>query len=148
MNFIFYQNTSKKIEVNKSLTQVSSFTGNWKNDTGVRTPTIVIESNNFPTGNYVFIADFSRYYYISEVRPITNNIFEIDLICDVLMTFADDIKASGAIIARQENKWNMYLNDGTFKTLQNPKFWVKAFPAGFTTQNFVLLTAGNTSATS
>ena len=48
-----------------------------------------------------------------------------------------------AIVKRQENRWNLYLDDGSFKVYQNPMVLTKAFPQGFTTQEFVLAVAGS-----
>ena len=62
---------------------------------------------------------------------------------DALTSFANDIKANTAIIKRNENKWNLYLNDGTFKIYQNPDVLTKEFPSGFNAQEFILAVAGS-----
>ena len=61
----------------------------------------------------------------------------------MLSTYADGVKEQEAVIHRQENNWNLYLDDGLFKTYQNPRIGVTAFPSGFTVQNFVLAVAGD-----
>ena len=61
----------------------------------------------------------------------------------MLSTYADSIIELSGIIKRQENNWNLYLNDGSFKIYQNPIVQVKSFPNGFTEQEFVLSIAGS-----
>lgn len=58
------------------------------------------------------------------------------------MSFADGIRNNTAIIKRQQEQWNLYLNDGSLKCYQDPIILTKAFPSGFTTQEFVLAVAG------
>ena len=76
------------------------------------------------------------------IRSIRNGLVEFSCHVDVLSSFATDIRNNIGVVKRQENKWNLYLNDGSFKVYQNPNVLTKAFPSGFTTQELVLAVAG------
>lgn len=64
---------------------------------------------------------------------------------DVLKSFSEEIKQQYAVVARQENTYNLMLDDGIFMVYQNPKFQTKLFSAEapFETQEFVLVVAGS-----
>lgn len=141
----FMRNSSPPEVVSKNISTISTVVGTLKEETSVIDPVIKIQGDigNFTTCNYMFIPTFGRYYFITDIRSITNNIFEVSGHVDVLNTYSDAIRSNTAIIRRQENDWNLYLNDGSFKVYQNPMVLTKAFPSGFTTQEFVLAVAGS-----
>ena len=116
-----------------------------KEETSIIDPVIKIECDlsNYVNCNYLTIPEFGRKYFVNNIRSVRNGLVEFSCHVDVLSSFADSIRTNKAIIKRQENKWNLYLNDGTFKVYQNPMVLTKAFPSGFTTQEFVLAVAGN-----
>ena len=148
-NVNFSINKSPNNKLYKDLTAVQTFTGVLKDSTSVLSPTIKLQmsSANMPTistCNYCVIPAFNnRHYFITDMRYTKNNILEVDMKVDVLSTYADAIIELNGIIKRQENNWNLYLNDGSFKIYQNPIVQVKSFPAGFTEQEFVLSIAGS-----
>ena len=139
------RNNSDINVVNKNITSLASFTGTLKDATSIIDPVIQIQCNlsDVTKCNYMYIDEFKRYYYVNDIRSITNNIVEFSCHVDVLFTYASQIRSNQAIIRRQENMWNLYLNDGTFRVYQDPFVVTKAFPHGFTTQEFVLAIAGS-----
>ena len=146
MNIILYKNNSEQIAVNKDLEQIASLSGTLRDECSISDPTILMAdiAQNIASGaNYAYIKEFARYYYITDVTFVRNNLFRVTMHVDVLMSFAEQIKAQTAVIARQENNWNLNLNDGIFKTYQNPIIKTTVFPTGFTTQQFVLAVAGS-----
>jgi len=144
MTIDFYKNHSEKNKLDKDLTSVTSMTGELKENCSIIDPVIKIVGNvgTFAAVNYMYIAEFGRYYFINNVISINNDICEVHEHVDVLSTYKDQIRAQNAIVSRQERKWNLYLNDGVFKTYQNPYIITKAFSSGFTSQHFVLTVAG------
>ena len=76
------------------------------------------------------------------MRSIRNGLVEISGVVDVLTSFASGIRANRGIVAKQENDWNLYVNDGTFRVYQNPMVLTKEFPSGFSTSEFVMAIAG------
>lgn len=142
----FYYNKSDLKVVSKSLTEKFDISGTIKDKTSIIDPTLLIEGNlnDISECNYIYIPTFGRYYYIKDIVSVGNNLVEISCHVDVLMSFKTEIKSNTAIVRRNEKKFNLYLNDGVFKTYQNPIIQVKSFPNGFTTEQFVLSVAGGT----
>ena len=139
-----YKNLSEKNRLDKNITLMYELTGDLKDKTSLTDPVIRIAGNiaDVANVNYMYIPSFQRYYFINDIVSLNNEVFEINAHVDVLSTYKDGIRAQNAIVSRQEKKWNLYLNDGVFKTYQNPYIVTKAFPSGFTSQHFVLSVAG------
>ena len=144
MTITLQVSTSPKNKLDKDVTDVASLSGTLKTSTSVINPTIIIEGDlsQYTNVNYMTIAEFGRSYFITNITSVTSKLFEIAAHVDVLSSFAAEIRANKAIVHRQETKWNLYLDDGSFKVYQNPMVLTKAFPSGFTTQEFVLAVAG------
>lgn len=140
----FMKNNSDNNKIRKSLSSIATISGNLKNDTSIISPTILIEGSisSLKNCNYMHISEFDRYYYITDIRSIRNNLIEISAKVDVLQTYASQILANNAIIKRQENKWNLYIDDGSFKVYSNPNIITREFPNGFSGNEFVLAVAG------
>ena len=144
MTIEFYVNQSEKNRLDKTLVSAFNLNGELKEDCSIIDPVIkvVADVSSMSSVNYMYIASFGRYYFINNVISINNDICEVYAHVDVLSTYKDEIRAQRAIVSRQEKKWNLYLNDGVFKTYQNPYIITKAFSSGFTSQHFVLSIAG------
>ncbi len=144
MTIEFYVNQSEKNRLDKTLVSAFNLNGELKEDCSIIDPVIKIvgDVSSMASVNYMYIPSFSRYYFINNVISINNEICEVHAHVDVLSTYKDEIRAQRAVISRQEKKWNLYLNDGVFKTYQNPYIITKAFSSGFTSQHFVLSIAG------
>lgn len=142
-NLILYQNLSEKNKMDKDIQFPLTITGTLKNESSIINPIIVasISANAASSYNYIYIESFNRYYYINDAISIRNGITELHCKVDVLMSFRTEILNNTAIIERSETEWNLYLNDGSFKTYANNIVLTKAFPSGFTTMNFVLAVA-------
>lgn len=143
-NIVLQTNNSEPNRLTKSISDIITVSGVLKEETSIIDPIIKIECDlSTVTGcNYLSIPAFGRSYFVNNIRSVRNGLVEFSCHVDVLSSFADSIKSNTAIIKRQENKWNLYLNDGTFKVYQNPNVLTKAFPSGFTTQELVLAVAG------
>ena len=144
-DIILQKNNSENNRVSKSVKTILKVSGVLKEETSIIDPVIKIECDLASvTGcNYLSIPAFGRSYFVNDIRSIRNGLVEFSCHVDVLSTYAEQIKNNTGIIKRQENEWNLYLNDGTFKVYQNPNVLTKAFPSGFTTQEFVLAVAGS-----
>lgn len=144
-----YVNSSPTNVVDKELSQTSHNNGVLKEGTSIIDPVILIEVEQagwpYTHANYMYIEEFRRYYYITNIISVHNRLWEIHGHVDVLMSYKDQIRAQTAIVARQESKYNLYLDDGIFMTYQNPKIQTKLFsvPGPFETQEFVLVVAGS-----
>lgn len=144
MTIEFYVNQSEKNRLDKTLVSAFNLNGELKEDCSIIDPVIKIvgDVSSMSSVNHMYIPSFSRYYFINNVISINNEICEVHAHVDVLSTYKDEIRAQRAVVSRQEKKWNLYLNDGVFKTYQNPYIITKAFSSGFTSQHFVLSIAG------
>lgn len=81
--------------------------------------------------NYIYLGEFNRYYFAE--KEIENDQIIFKLHCDVIYTFADQIKLCKATAERtaQKGNYNRYLNDQEFVALQNTRITIKDFPSGF-----------------
>lgn len=138
------KNSSPANKITKTYTQVLSLSGNLKNESEIINPTILIETSSADIFkcNYMQISNFNRSYFITSIKLIRNNIYEISAHCDVLSSFANEIKSNTAMIVRQENDFNLLLNDDVFKCKQNSRIYYKKFPSQLGQYNFVLVVAG------
>lgn len=141
---ILQTNSSEKNKLDKDVAAVSTLSGTLKNETSIIDPIILIEADltTLINCNYMTIPVFTRSYFVTNIRSIRNNLVEVSAHVDVLSSFASQIRNNVAIVRRQENRWNLYLNDGVFKVYQNPMVLTREFPSGFSTFEFVLAVAG------
>lgn len=139
------RNNSEKNRVTKNISNIMTVSGVLKEETSIIDPIIKIECDlaDVTMCNYLTIPAFGRSYFVNNIRSVRNGLVEFSCHVDVLSSFASDIKSNSAIIKKQENDWNLYLNDGSFKVYQNPNVLTKSFPSGFNTQEFVLAVAGS-----
>lgn len=144
-SIILQTNNSDKNKLDKDVADIATLTGTLKNDTSIINPVILFDGDlsSFVTCNYMTITTFGRSYFVTNIRSVRANLFEITAHVDVLSSFKTQIRQNDAIVKRQENSWNLYLNDGSFRVYQNPNVICKQFPSGFNTQEFVLAVAGD-----
>lgn len=144
MNIKFYTNLSEKNAITKNITLLDDFTGTLREESSVIDPVITFTSlSNLSACNYAYIPEFGRYYFVDNVTCLRNNYYQVSMHVDVLMTYKDQILANSAIIERNEIQYDLKINDGLFKTQQNPRIAQFEFPSGFTNWDFVLALAGN-----
>lgn len=139
MSFVIklqYSN-SPEIQLTKTVTDESTLTGTLRDGSSVDNPKVLIESSSLPVNiNYATIDAFGRSYFITKITNVRNNIWEIELESDVLSSFASQIRANTAIIGKNENSFNLYLNDSRYRCYQNPHVFTKKFASGFNPANF------------
>lgn len=145
MTITLYRNNSSPAHADKDVVQLWQGTGTFREPTSILTPAFTVEGDLSPylnRGNYFFIDDFSRYYYLNEFVAISSNLYALSGTVDALMSWKAEIRQNGAIIARQENAYNLNLDDGVFKSEQRMLVQRLNFPAGFTVREFILAVAG------
>ena len=145
MTIKLYNNLSDKIVVDKNITQIGNdISGTLREDCSVTDPIIKLEStvgSNITKCNYAYISEFGRYYYINNI-VCTGKLFELHMHVDVLMSYRGSIRTNSAVISRQEKNYNLYLQDGVFKTYSQPHYEIKQFGSGFTDFEFIFCVAG------
>ena len=75
--------------LNKNITLVGTLNFNLKADNSMLQPILILK--NYSAGNYCFIKEFNRYYYITDIRVLTGGLYQLQLDVDVLMTYKEDI---------------------------------------------------------
>ena len=140
MNVTLYKNSSEKAKVGKTLASASTHTGTLREGCEVVNPTIIVEGDNLSDYNYMYIPEFHRYYFITGITSIKKGLWQIDGHCDVLESYKEQIKAQKAVVERQENKYNLYLNDPEWKIYRNKQVLTRTFPNGFSDTGFYYLT--------
>ena len=145
MNLTLYKTVSDSIALDKQLELLITLSGILREQSSIIDPVILIEDIDdfLPEMNYAYIEEFNRYYYIIGVESVRQGLWRVSFHVDVLYTYKDAIRENSAIIERNENLYDLQLNDGLFKTRQNPRIVEYAFPSGFNTWSFVLAVAGN-----
>lgn len=146
---VLQTNTSEAAAFDKQLTTQATLTGVLKIGTSITDPVITIETTPeiIAASNYITIDTFGRKYFITGVKSVRTNLWEVSAHVDVLASFKTAILANKAIVARNEKKYNLYLDDGEFRVYNNPIVTTKIFPATeFSTSNatYVLAMAGKT----
>ena len=146
MRITFYTNNSEKNALTKSLTQIVRLDGTLKDGTSIIDPSVLCYNIDrfIPDINYFYIDETGRYYFLNGVEVVRNGLWQISGHVDVLSTYKAAILQNRAIIQRSESNYNLKLNDGLFKTQQNPRITTIPFGTGFTTSNYVLALAGHT----
>lgn len=144
MDVLLYKNVSQNNVINKQLTLVDTKSCIIKDNMLGKRPTILLKyDDNLEDVNYAFIPEFNRYYFAEPLTLLTGGKCEINLTCDVLETFKDDILNSEATIEKSTNIGTDYFNDGSFNSYCSQFVNTYAFPEGFNDNGeFILITAG------
>lgn len=145
MTVTIYRNDSPSVYLNKSVTQLWTGTGTARDSISLLEPTIMIEADLAPylnRMNYMFIDDFSRFYFIKKVVMAKYGLYAVSGYVDALMSWKNEILECNAVVSRQENLFNLYLNDGVFKAQQNPLIQRLEYPTGFPDREIVMVIAG------
>lgn len=107
MNCVLYHNESQENKLNKVLTNKGTRIILFLESVDFLRPRITVKSLPTET-NYVYIESLGRYYFISDIKNLKNELFELNLRCDVLMTYKQDIEETQAIITESTNEINSH----------------------------------------
>ena len=128
MTIVFYNVSDEPIKLSKTLTGGTTLTGTLRAPASVTDPVIVIEKNSFPTWNYAYISEFGRYYFITNITSVREDLWQIDMHVDVLMTNKTMIQSTYAFVARNQNTHNDELFDPLLKTSSEMIYETNTFP--------------------
>ncbi len=142
---ILQLNNSERIKVDKDLTDIYDTYCILLEPTSLIDPVFKLRGSlaDLAECNYFTVPAFKRSYFLSNPISLANDYIQFTGHVDVISSWKASIRSNEAIIAKSENDWNLYLNDGSFKVYQNPHVLTKPFPNGFTTYEFVLGVAGS-----
>ena len=136
-------NTRNVLCTYEANTEDASITVIFKDNEDKGAPTLELAySEDFISANYCYIEELGHYYYLTEpVLGAQRMIFTAK--SDLLMTYKDEILELGCIIARQENKYNAYMNDNRFPVSSKQDVTTLLFPSGFSEDHEELLVVVN-----
>lgn len=125
-----YRNNSPVEKIGKNLTdQLTISDVVIKRDTSVLKPVLLVNtSQEIYVYNYMYISEFYRYYFIDDIRSINQNMWEVSAHVDVLETYKNGILANSAVIKRQANVFNLYLDDPDFHAYNYERIQTLQFP--------------------
>lgn len=115
MELKIYNNNSNNNVLNKNLTLVDTLEFNLKIDNSILQPILILK--NYSNGNYCYIKEFKRYYYISDIKLLTGGLYQLQLDVDVLMTYKDVIMTNPIM----SHKIVKIVNDIDFNSLYDFK---------------------------
>lgn len=141
----FMYNNEPMNKITKSPQSLFSLTGTLRDESSIVDPVILVEHSDPISANYAYIAQFQRYYYIKDITAVRTGLWRITMHTDVLKTFSEGILNSPCIVAKNSNRYNLYLNDSDYKCQQNDIVMTKDFPSGFdlTYANFIATILGS-----
>lgn len=144
MKISFYNNKSEIEKVGKSLDLIETIEGNLVNETDIINPTIVLEhDSSIINSNYMYIPTFGRYYFITKIESIRNNVWRISAHVDVLETYKTQIKSQTAIVDRLSNEESPYIADGRYTFDSYNSYKIQNFGASLSKNlSYILVVAG------
>ena len=99
MNILLYKTTNANNDLNKTISDKVELVGVLREASSIIAPSILIQSN--PIGyNYAYIPEFGRYYYIKNITAFRKGAYIVDLKCDVLMSFREEILHMSGVVSR------------------------------------------------
>lgn len=126
-----YRYTKKKNSTSRPVVTGQEFNCRLKDDSGILNPVLLLDFKNIPGStpqnfNYAYIPDFSRYYWITDIKYVLG-LWEFSLSVDVLASWKTDIGSMTTYILRSASNYDRYLPDNlypiksgaTFSTQQN-----------------------------
>ena len=144
VDIVLYVNSSERQAINKSIGSALTLTGALRNESSVIHPSFLIEAVN-PSGyNYCYIAEFGRYYFITNITSVRTYIWRIDCSVDVLMSFKSQILNLSVIVSNDSlPDAECYYSGEQWQALVKTKTDVITFPSGLLDDGeYILITSG------
>ena len=130
-------------KIKKHPSSVLTVVGNLREESSIIDPVIIIEYDGALTGvNYMHIPTFNRYYFITQINSVRTGLWRVCAHCDVLKTYSEGILGCDCVVARNQNNYNLLLNDSYFKVYSNPRVQIANFPSKFEGESYVLVMKG------
>lgn len=114
MNALLYYNKSSDNTINKELEYIKTYDIKLHKDFNYVTGSITINSNDLINGNYIYLPDLKRYYFIDSKVIVSAKAYILNLSVDVLESFKNEILNSNCLIKKCDD-YNKYYDDGSYK---------------------------------
>ena len=108
-----------------------------KETSSIANPEIILEMGtaDAPSWNYAYIAEFNRYYFISDWVWVQNRLWSAALSTDLLATYKDEIGASELYVLRSSAANDGTIIDDYYPAKVNSVFTQVSIPAPFITDD-------------
>lgn len=135
-----YNNSSDSNIVDKTLNNMVEYPVKIKGTIDILRPTIQMQIKEKFIYNYCYIPDFNRYYYIDSIEVFPNNLYELRLKCDVLMSFKDSIIGSVGMLKKKV--YNGYIESGISEVKKEVKIYNSDVTIDIENRNTIMVTIG------
>lgn len=144
MNIILYENKSPKNKIGKTLVNANNITGALRGETSTSNIQLLLNIVNLNPYNYMYIADFNKYYFITNIISVRTGLWLVSASIDVLESHKNDILQLNVILSNTENVGGkQYRNGNCWDVLVKDKTDIISFSDGLlSTGEFILITAG------
>lgn len=122
MQVVLYTMTSDPTYYNKVKNEIATLDCEFKNPIDIEHPTILIKGK-YHNCNYFYIPYFNRYYFVTSVTGVSDDLVEFVGESDVLSSV--NIPSLTAMVERQEYKRNNMLIDNEIIQQSNNNFICK-----------------------
>ena len=144
---INFSSGSKRENSTKQLSMNSSHSCNFKNGCSMLNPTLLLElhDNQFP--NYTAFKIGNRYYHVTNINSVRNNIFEITGKIDALATYKAQILASTQYTCYSSVSGGQWLADTRIPVLKNAQVAKRSGDIGIVSESlgsFIVSVVGKT----
>ena len=102
MDVNFYDNQSNENVINKELKLIATKGIVFRTAINEKSPVMVVHNQLLDGVNYVEIPNFKRYYFIEHIESYNNQLSQVFLTTDLLMTYQNEILNNEVIITATE----------------------------------------------
>lgn len=113
-------------KLNKTTQEIARVSGTIIDGCSILTPSVRVRNVvNIRDCNYIYIPSLKRYYFVDDLFFDSNTTTVLKLKVDVLMSHKSEILNTEQIVTRQENNYNLYLNDTMYKVYNKDRITLK-----------------------
>lgn len=144
MEIILYNNKSPKNKIGKTLTNHNTITGSLRGETSISNLQVLLNIVDLNPYNYMYIPDFGKYYFITNIISIRTGLWLVNASIDVLESYKSEILSLDVILSNTESTGAKYYKAGScWDVLVKDKTDIIPFSDGLlNTGEFILITAG------
>lgn len=114
-----FSSGSKRENSTKQLTFTDSHSCTFKNGCSLLNPVLLLEINTSTFPTYTAFQIENRYYLVTDITSVRNNLFEISGKIDVLATYKTQIQASTQYVSYSSHKTSIWLPDTRIPVQKN-----------------------------
>lgn len=144
MEIILYNNKSPKNKIGKNLTNANTITGSLRGESSTSNLQFLLNIVNLNPYNYMYVPDFGKYYFITNIISVRTGLWLVTASIDVLESFKSEILSLNVILSNTESTGAQNYKMGTcWDVLVKDKTDIISFSDGLlSVGEFILITAG------